>query len=238
MRCRIVGNGLYRPGNLFAGGAWTNCLVTGIAAQYLFYESRLVNCTVVSNNWGTDGQLFAMGASAVNCIFKGNYHSGGKAWDIAGYGHYYLTNCVYKAHPGWGDTYTIHDTDCVRETAKLFLDPAHPDFDARNPYALAPASPARNAGADAAPAAQASITRSVRTRMFTSTIISLPSQTFLSFGFTHQSLPGEDRRHDQVGGSRLRQETQRPGSDGGVPWPRVPRQRGPRIRMEEGGGPS
>ena len=147
VRCRIVGNGLYRPGDLFAGGAWTNCLITGIAAQYLFRESRLVNCTVVSNNWGTDGQLFAVGASAVNCIFKGNYHNGGKAWDIAGYGHYYLTNCVYKAHPGWGDTYTIHDTDCVRETAKLFLDPAHPDFDARNPYALAPASPARNAGA-------------------------------------------------------------------------------------------
>lgn len=147
VRCRIVGNGLYRPGDLFEGGAWTNCLITGIAAQYLFRESRLVNCTVVSNNWGTDGQLFAMGASAVNCIFKGNYHNGGKVWDIAGYGHYYLTNCVYKAHPGW-DAYTIHNTDCVLETAKLFLDPAHPDFDARNPYALAPASPARNAGAD------------------------------------------------------------------------------------------
>ena len=147
VRCRIVGNGLYRSVYLFSGGAWTNCLVTGLAAQYLFSGSRLVNCTVVSNNWGTTGQLFANGASAVNCIFKDNYHNGQGAWDIAGYGHYYLTNCVYKAHPGWGTTYTIHDTDCVRETAKLFLDPAHPDFDARNPYALAPASPARNAGA-------------------------------------------------------------------------------------------
>ena len=148
VRCRIVGNGLHRSVNLFSYGAWTNCLITGLAANYLFWEPHLVNCTVVSNNWGTGGQLFAGGASAVNCIFKDNYHeNNGKDWDIAGYGHYYLTNCVYKADPGWGTTYTIHDTDCVRETAKLFLDPAHPGFDARNPYALAPASPARNAGA-------------------------------------------------------------------------------------------
>lgn len=147
VRCRIVGNGVYRAGDLLEGGAWTNCLVTGVAAQYVFGAARLVNCTVVSNNWGTVGQLFARGASAVNCIFKDNYHNNGKVYDVAGYGDYFFTNCVYKAHPDWGTTYTIHGTDCVRETANLFLAPAHPDFDARDPYALAPASPARNAGA-------------------------------------------------------------------------------------------
>lgn len=146
MRCRIVGNGVYRVGDLLEGGAWTNCLVTGVAAQYVFSAARLVNCTVVSNNWGSSGQLFANETMAVNCIFKDNYHNGGKAYDVAGYGDWYFTNCVYRTHPNWTN-YTFHDTDCISETASLFLAPTHPDFDAQNPYALAPASPARNAGA-------------------------------------------------------------------------------------------
>lgn len=146
VRCRVVGNGAYCGGNLMTGGAWTNCLVTGVAAGYVFKGASLVNCTVVSNNCGTDGQLFAGAAAAVNCIFKDNYHSNGKEFDVAGYGAWAFTNCVYKTHPKWS-AYTFGDVACLYETDNLFCPPTHPDFDAQNPYALAGGSPARNAGA-------------------------------------------------------------------------------------------
>ncbi len=150
VRCRIEGGGVFLKGSLMQGGAWTNCLFTGLAASYLFSGApSLVNCTVVSNNWGTKGQLFAGQVAAVNCIFKDNYHdpNAGKSFDIAGYATWSFTNCVWRTHPGWNSTYTIADTGSISETENLFLAPTHPDYDARHPYALSAASPARNAGA-------------------------------------------------------------------------------------------
>jgi len=144
-RCRIVGNGLFQRTDLMRNGVLTNCLVSGIVASYIFNTAKLVNCTIVSNNWGSTGQLFAGQTIAVNCLLKDNYHTSYGHYDVAGYGHWYMTNCVYKTHPNWS-AYTFHDVGTITNTTGLFLASTHPDYDVQNPYAVAPASPARNAG--------------------------------------------------------------------------------------------
>ena len=127
-------------------GAFTNCFFTGICGQYLFSRPQLVNCTVISNNYGCTGQLFANGASVWNSILIDNYRNS-RAHDIAGYGQIYLTNCVYRTDPGWS-SYTLHPTDCVmtNDLSKLFLQPGEADYDPANPYRLRYGSPAKDAG--------------------------------------------------------------------------------------------
>lgn len=144
-RCRVYGNGIYRTGDLM-GGAFTNCFFTGICGQYLFSNSQLVNCTVISNNHGCTGQLFANGARVWNSILIDNFRNS-SAHDIAGYGQIYLTNCVYRTHPGW-TSYTLHPTDCVmtNDLSKLFLQPGEANYDPANPYRLRYGSPAKDAG--------------------------------------------------------------------------------------------
>ena len=146
--CRIVGNGVYHSIGGFqkiGTGSFTNCLVTGVSADYIFNGARLVNCTIVSNNHNSTGQLFANATRAWNCIFFDNYHSGSKHYDVAGYGDWYLTNCVFKTDPNW-TAYRFHTNGTFRLTKdETFVKPTSRFYDAANPYRVAPSSLARNA---------------------------------------------------------------------------------------------
>ncbi len=148
VRCTFTGMAeVGRPGHVLSGGVATNCLVTGCSAGNLFgWMAEIVNCTVVSNNRDQKGgQLFAGGIRAVNCIFRENYHDGGKSFDIAGYGACTFENCLYKTEPNW-DAYTLAVTACVTNGVNPFLAPTHRDYDPAHPYAIGRRSPARNAG--------------------------------------------------------------------------------------------
>ena len=144
-RCRIVGNGMYDKGNKMSGGWYTNCLVTCVSADYVFEVANFVNCTIVSNGHGRAGQIFAGTTKAWNCIFLDNYHNNGNHFDVAGYGNWYFTNCVFKTHPNWSD-YTFHNAGTLALTkAQVFMKPTSRYFDPANPYKVAKTSLARNA---------------------------------------------------------------------------------------------
>ena len=137
-----------RVKNVIRRGSFTNCLVTGCCEDYIVGENtELVNCTIVSNNQVSGGQILAGTVRAVNTIFKDNYKNGsGDVFDVAGYGTWYFTNCIYKTHPNWSSTYYFNDTDCIYDTAKLFEDSTRPKYDTAHPYKLRINSPAVNAG--------------------------------------------------------------------------------------------
>lgn len=153
VRCTFTGvTGEGFPSSILVKGVATNCLIAGCQAKYLLERmDEVVNCTVVSNNLGTTGQLFAGPIRAINCIFRDNYHYDPKTspalhYDIAGYGQWTLENCLYKTFPDWGATFTIAPTDCVTDGVNPFLSPTHPDYDPAQPYGIGLGSPARNAG--------------------------------------------------------------------------------------------
>jgi hypothetical protein len=138
---------------VLSGGVFTNCLVTGCSENYVVGAdspgtTELVNCTIVSNNLENAGsQILAGPVRAVNTIFKDNYKTGGgDVFDVAGYGTWCFTNCIYKTHPNWSSTYYFNDTDCIYDTAKLFEDSTRQGYDPAHPYKLRTNSPAVNAG--------------------------------------------------------------------------------------------
>lgn len=152
VKCGFFGHSIQSTEKyVLSGGTFTNCLVTGCSEDYVIGAdsgaTELVNCTIVSNNQVSGGQILAGTVRAVNTIFKDNYKNGsGDVFDVAGYGTWYFTNCIYKTHPNWSSTYYFNDTDCIYDTAKLFEDSTRPKYDTAHPYKLRTNSPAVNAG--------------------------------------------------------------------------------------------
>lgn len=146
--CRIVGNGVDQKSMGMAKCVLTNCLVTGLCCNYLFSASTNVNCTIVSNNVGTTGQLTGGSYVAKNCIFVRNYTKNGVDMDVAGFGSWELTNCTFQDVPtGWsGLEINSTGTVCTNNVKALFWSPGGKYFDPDHPYKLRRHSPARNAG--------------------------------------------------------------------------------------------
>ena len=145
--CRIVGNGVDQKSMGMGKCVLTNCLVTGLCCDYLFAASTHVNCTIISNNIGTTGQLTGGSYVAKNCIFVRNYTKNGVDLDVAGFGSWELVNCTFQDAPRWSSL-TINSTGtvCTNNVKALFWSPGQKHFDPNHPYKLRRNSPARNAG--------------------------------------------------------------------------------------------